>query len=138
MIAFVDSSVILRKLLGEPHSLAEWKSIRSAYASRILLVELGRVIDRLRLAGQINDEDVVSLHAEARRIVASIAVVPVTEEILARAQSAMPTSLGTLDAIHLATALELAAQVPGPLVLATHDLQLARAAQASGLEVCGI
>jgi len=138
MIAFVDSSVLLRKLLGEPHSLAEWKTIRSAYASRIILVELGRVIDRLRLAGQIDDEDVVSLHSESRRIVTSIAVVPITEDILARAQAAMPTALGTLDAIHLATALTVASQVSGELMLATHDLQLARAAQASGLAVCGI
>jgi predicted nucleic acid-binding protein len=49
----------------------------------------------------------------------------------------MPTTLGTLDALHLATALELAAGGVAGLVLATHDAQLARAARASGLEVIG-
>jgi len=138
VIAFVDSSVLLRLLLGEPKPLREWKTIGTAYASRILAVEIGRVIDRMRLAGDISDEEVVALHTEARRVLASIAIVPVTEEILARAQGPMPTALGTLDSIHLASALEVATRLEEPLVLATHDTQLGRAAQASGLSVCGI
>jgi predicted nucleic acid-binding protein len=138
VIAFVDSSVLLRLLLGEPRPLREWRSIRTAYASRILVVEVGRVIDRMRLAGDVSDEEVATLHVELRRVLASIAIVPVTEKILARAQGPMPTALGTLDAIHLACALEVASALEAPPVLATHDAQLARAAQASGLTVCGI
>jgi hypothetical protein len=42
----------------------------------------------------------------------------------------------SLAAIHLATAQELAT-ARAALVLATHDKQLARAARASGLDVCG-
>jgi hypothetical protein len=49
----------------------------------------------------------------------------------------MPTTLGTLDAIHLATALALATTLDEPLVVATHDAHLARAARASGLDVRG-
>ncbi len=45
--------------------------------------------------------------------------------------------LGSLDAFHLATAVELAAAKAPGLVLATHDRQLARAARASGLDVVG-
>jgi hypothetical protein len=47
--------------------------------------------------------------------------------------------LGTLDAIHLATALAWreAAGVED-LVMATHDLALATAARASGLRVVGL
>jgi predicted nucleic acid-binding protein len=67
----------------------------------------------------------------------SIEIVALTEPILRRAAGPMPTTLGTLDAIHLATALEIAPAVDGPLVVATHDRQLARAARASGLEVVG-
>jgi predicted nucleic acid-binding protein len=51
--------------------------------------------------------------------------------VLTRAAGPMPTVVGSLDAIHLATALE-----PG-FVLLTHDKQLARAARASGLDVGG-
>ena len=138
MIAYVDSSVLLRKLLGEPGPLKEWRSIRAAYASRVLIVEVGRVIDRLRLAGEIDDAQVAALHEESRRVCESIEILPLSERILGRAQGPMPTALGSLDAIHLATALEAAAGVGGPLVMLTHDVQLARAAQASGLPVRGV
>lgn len=138
MIAYIDSSVLLRKLFGEPHPLEEWPAIEEAYTSRVLLVEVGRVIDRCRLAGLIDDEEVAQLHLEARQVLRSIDVVGLTEPILVRAGGAMPTSLGTLDAVHLATVLELAATLERPPVLATHDAQLARAARASGLGVAGV
>ncbi|PWB76689.1 MAG: hypothetical protein C3F15_04755 [Holophagae bacterium] len=60
-----------------------------------------------------------------------------TRPVLARASQPMPTSLGTLDAIHLATALMWAEQAGSPLVMATHDRLLATAARASGLRVVG-
>jgi predicted nucleic acid-binding protein len=50
----------------------------------------------------------------------------------------MPTVLGTLDALHLATALEVKRALAPKLVLLTHDEQLARAARASGLAVLGV
>ena len=102
------------------------------------MLEVGRVIDRLRLGGDIDDEGVVQLHGDTRRALASAIVVPVSERILRRAQGPMPTTLGSLDAIHLASALEVAATVAQPPKFATHDAQLARAAQASGLVVCGV
>ncbi len=138
MTALLDTSVLLRKLFGERASLAEWSRITEACASRILLLELGRVIDRSRLAGDIDDRQVEHLHREARRLLRSVEVLALSERILVRAGGAMPTVLGSLDAIHLATALELAAARSGPLVLATHDEQLGRAARASGLEVWGV
>jgi predicted nucleic acid-binding protein len=138
MMALLDTSVLLRKLFGEPGSLAEWSRITDAYASRILLLELGRVFDRSRLAGDIDDRQVEHLHREARRLLRSVVVLALSERILTRAGGPMPTVLGSLDAIHLATALELAEARTGPLVLATHDEQLGRAARASGLDVWGV
>jgi hypothetical protein len=49
----------------------------------------------------------------------------------------MPTELGTLDAIHLATALLWKEMTKGDLVMATHDRALALGAQAHGLRVVG-
>lgn len=138
MIAYVDSSVLLRKLFGEPSALEEWSTIETAYASRLLPLEVGRVIDRARLAGKISDAEVADLHDEARRVLRSIEVLAITDRILDRAEGPMPTVLGSLDAIHLCTALELAQSLGAALVLATHDERLARAARASGLEVCGV
>ena len=49
----------------------------------------------------------------------------------------MPTELGTLDAIHLATALLWKELTREELTMATHDGALALAAQAHGLLVIG-
>jgi predicted nucleic acid-binding protein len=137
VIALLDTSVVLRKLYGEPDALPAWRLITRPFASRILPVELGRVIDRTRLLGEIDDDDVEQLQRESRRLLRSVDVVALSERILVRAAGPMPTVLGSLDAIHLATALEIAAARAEAVTVATHDRQLARAARASGLEVTG-
>jgi hypothetical protein len=50
----------------------------------------------------------------------------------------MPTELGTLDAIHLSTALLWKESARAKLVMATHDAALALGAQAHGLAVTGL
>ena len=63
--------------------------------------------------------------------------VDVTPGVLRRAADPFPTPLGTLDAIHLATAiLWREGRQEGP-VMATHDGQLATAARAVGLATAG-
>jgi hypothetical protein len=57
--------------------------------------------------------------------------------VLARAAHPLPTELGTLDAIHLATALLWREQRGDDIVMATHDGALATAARACGLVVLG-
>ena len=138
MIAYVDSSVLLRKLFGEPRSLSEWATIEVAYSSRLLPLEVGRVIDQCRLAGQITDDEVAQLHEQAHELMLAIDILAITDAILERAASPMPTVLGSLDSIHLSTAIELRRTLEKPIRVATHDVKLARAARSSGLEVCGI
>ena len=58
--------------------------------------------------------------------------------VLERAAQPMPTELGTLDAIHLATALLWKEMMGVELVMATHDGALALGAQAHGLPVVGV
>ena len=58
-------------------------------------------------------------------ILTGFEIVPIGEDILRRASDAFPTSLGSLDAIHLASALVVRDQV-SDLALATHDLELAK------------
>ncbi len=68
----------------------------------------------------------------------AVEVVEPTGVVLRRAAAPLPTPLGTLDAIHLATALlwsELRGQSP---VMLTHDRALATASRAFGLRVIGV
>jgi len=57
--------------------------------------------------------------------------------VLERAVEPFPTGLGSLDAIHLASALLARDSVEG-LVFATHDDQLGTAARATGFQVRGV
>jgi predicted nucleic acid-binding protein len=60
MIAYVDSSVLLRLVLGEPPVLKEWRSIATAVASGIVEVECLRTLDRLRLRVGVADRDLAA------------------------------------------------------------------------------
>jgi predicted nucleic acid-binding protein len=66
----------------------------------------------------------------------AFALAPVAASILERAADPFPTALGTLDAIHLATALQLRDEYPA-LAFATHDRELATAARSVGFTVEG-
>lgn len=138
MIAYLDSSVVLRMVLGQPGPLAEWSAITRGVTSALLEVECLRTIDRLRAGGALGTEDSAARREAVYRILDELEVVELSSAILRRAGQAMPVPLGTLDAIHLCTA-ELWREVTGqqPLI-ATHDQSLALAARASGFRVTGI
>jgi len=137
VIAYVDVSVLLRVVLGQPNALREWRRIERGVSSALVEIESLRTLDRLRLRAKLADRDVASRRAAILEIVSSLEVVEIEATVLDRAAQPMPTELGTLDAIHLATAL-LWREVTGiDLVMATHDGALALGARAHGLRVIG-
>jgi len=133
---YVDASVVLRILGGEPTPLDAWERIERPIASELVRVECLRTIDRARVQG-LSDAHVAERRAAALQTLSSIGLIPITSAVLDRASEPFPTSLGTLDAIHLASAVLARAQIPG-LILATHDEDLGRAARAMGFEVEGV
>jgi predicted nucleic acid-binding protein len=137
VIAYLDSSVLLRVVLGQSDALAQWAEIEDGVASRLVEVECLRTLDRLRLVESLDDHEIAIRREAVFRLLESLEIVELTRPVLARASQPMPTNLGTLDAIHLATALMWAEQAGSPLVMATHDQALATAARASGLRVIG-
>ena len=56
---------------------------------------------------------------------------------MTRASEPFPSVLGTLDALHLATALAWSDRMRQKLVMATQDAGLALAARSFGMEVLG-
>jgi predicted nucleic acid-binding protein len=133
---YLDTSVILRKLLHEPNSLPDWGRWSAAYASRLWRVEASRTLDRLRLEGRLDDEDVAALRRDIRQLHAALHIIPMGEAVLVRAGESFPTTLGTLDAIHLASALAVQGEVQLDRFL-THDRALALAAASMGFAVEG-
>ncbi|MBI4470893.1 MAG: PIN domain-containing protein [Acidobacteria bacterium] len=138
MIAYLDSSVLLRVILGQRDKLKEWKSIDRGVASALVETECLRSLDRLRLRSGTGDEEIAIRREAVFRLLESIEVVDLDQRILKRAAQPLPTELGTLDAIHLVTALDWGEESGKPLVMATHDQALGVAARACGLPVVGL
>ncbi len=68
----------------------------------------------------------------------STQTIELSSELLARAAAPLPVPLGTLDAIHLSSALQWRDGHPDDeFVVATHDRALGRAARIMGLTVIG-
>jgi predicted nucleic acid-binding protein len=122
---YVDTSALARMLLDEPDSAAIERSL-SGYeqrvASRLLQVELRRVGLRTNLLDGVGE------------LLAEVALIPFDEEIVTAAETVPPATVGTLDAIHLATAVHLAKA--GEIdALMTFDKRLAHGAREHGITV---
>ena len=137
MIAYLDASVILRLVLGQTDQLAEWPDVTAGVASALAEVECLRTLDRLRTERGVSEAIVASRREAVFHFMASIEIVETTHAVLDRASQPLPTTLGTLDAIHLATATLWSERTETELVMATHDHALARAARAIGFAVIG-
>lgn len=138
MIAYVDSSVVLRLVLNQPGQLDEWRSIITGVSSGLLEVECLRTLDRLKVHGHLSMDDVVVRRETVYRFIEAMEIVELSPAVLRRASQPMAVPLGSLDALHLASA-EVWREVRGKeLMMATHDRQLALASRASGFRVTGV
>lgn len=122
---YTDTSALVRLLLDEPDALAVERELDTfdwRVASRLLQVELRRVSLR---------ED---CRHDADQLLTDVSLIAMDEEILAAAETIVPTTVATLDAIHLATAVRLADE--GKLdAMMTYDKRLADGARRHGLTV---
>ncbi|OGQ51549.1 MAG: hypothetical protein A2W66_07575 [Deltaproteobacteria bacterium RIFCSPLOWO2_02_56_12] len=137
MTVYVDTSVVLRVLFREPNPIKAWGKWDKGYSSSLWRVEALRTVDRLRLSGNLFDGEVADLTRDIRVVHETLAIHPVSERILQRASESFPTVVGTLDAIHLATALAIR-EVEKVDFFMTHDLRLSTAARSLGFTVLGI
>ena len=140
MTTYLDTSVTLRYLLNEPGRLTEWGSWEKAYTSVVHRVEFFRAMDRLRLEGNIDDDMRVELQRQFDIVWETLYRIPISASILNRAAGSFPTVVGSLDSIHLSSALSA---IPPSFpdvenIFLTHDTQLARTAVAVGYKVLGI
>jgi predicted nucleic acid-binding protein len=137
VIAYLDTSALLRLVLGEPGALDVLRSCEALVSSELLAVESLRTIDRLRLQGTLSAEEAASRRATTTEWLEVVDLVLLQRSILARASEPFPIPLGTLDALHLATALVWQDRMHQAIVMATHDRDLALAGRSFGLEVLG-
>ncbi len=138
MICYLDSSIILRKILGQDDSLEEWRSIETAVSSELAEIECLRVVDRMRINGMLSEKASATQRKNVYAVLEAVALVPISRQIVQSSSRPLPAVVGTLDAIHLSTALMLRDSELPALVFCTHDKQLTRAAQALGMSCLGV
>jgi hypothetical protein len=93
MTVSVDSSVLLRIVLGVPGALPSWRRITQPVSSEVVRLECLRTIDRARATRRIRDEEVAERRAAIFEHVESFALVKLDSRVLERAADPFPTAL---------------------------------------------
>jgi predicted nucleic acid-binding protein len=134
---YVDTSALLRLVLRESGAIDDLRSADTLISSELTAVEIARTIDRMRLQGLLTTDEAGARLRLVHEWLEALDLVLLRPPVLARASEPMPVPLGTLDAIHLATALVWRDRVGPVASLATHDSALGTAARAFGFSVRG-
>ena len=130
-IIYCDSSALIKRT-GEEIDSEEVTSLIASFAedgSTLITSELARVeIRRAFIRDSALTGRTVTVDEQLLSTLGGIMLVDLDSDVLVVASQIEVLHLGTLDAIHLATAL-----LSGAHVLVTRDVQLARACQEVGL-----
>ena len=137
MRAYIDTSALLRLVLREPGGLEELRSYDGLVSSELIAIESCRTIDRLRLQGSLTTEEAAARLKVVAEWLEAIDLVLLRVPVLSRACDPLPMPLGSLDALHLATALIWRERVGELPMFATHDGSLALAARSYGFQSVG-
>jgi predicted nucleic acid-binding protein len=137
VIAYVDTSALLRIVLREPGALDNLRTYDGLVASELIAVESARTIDRLRIQGSLTTDEAAERRRAINEWLEAIDLVLLRPPVLNRASEPMPVPIGTLDALHLATALIWRDRFGALPEVATHDAALGSAARAFGFAVRG-
>lgn len=125
-VVYLDASAFVKLLMHEPETRALRRELRRwprRTSAALLRLEVMRAVRRAGLP---------RLVAEARRHLGSIHLIRLDDDLLARAAELDPPTIRSLDAIHLAAALSLGADLAA---VVTYDERMGGAAQTIGLPV---
>ncbi|MBK5233888.1 MAG: type II toxin-antitoxin system VapC family toxin [Thermoleophilia bacterium] len=123
---YCDTSA-LAKLVFDERESGEFAAFVDRSSGQLVSSQFGE-IELMRAAGRIDSETVDSV----LEILAQTILLPMTSSIQLRASYVRPPLLRSLDAIHLATAMEILVDLE---CLVTYDRRLAEAASEAGLKV---
>lgn len=126
MAFYLDTSALVKLVAAEfeTAALRSWIAVadRDFVASDLVRTELMRAVRRI-----VPDRALL-----AREVLDSITLIEVTSAVFDEAGRLDPSTLRSLDAVHLAVALDLGDDLDG---MVTYDERLAEAANANGVAV---
>ncbi len=128
--AYLDASALVKLVAREDESDALARAVAAIgiVSSGLAEAELPRALRR-RYA---DPDELAQVLDRCGRLLARVALVTVDRDVLSRAAALADPLLRTLDAIHVATALELGDEVP---TFVSYDARQLDAAAAAGLTV---
>lgn len=125
MNVYAESSAVAAWLLGEPGSDPVREQLAAAeivLSSDLTLVECERVLIRAHSSGRITEAAAADRRGRLSQVAEHWAVLALGAEIVRRARRPFPLEpIRTLDALHLATALQARALVPETRLLSLDD-----------------
>ncbi len=124
---YLDSSALLKLLHDEPEStaLADWLASRTG--TPVVSSELAKV-EVIRACRRIDPTTLT----EAAGLLAGLDLIPLSGAVIDQAADVGGTTLRSLDAIHLASALTIQHELSA---FVAYDHRLAEAASTAGLEL---
>lgn len=138
MIAYAESSAVLAWILGEPAGAAVRETLVRAervVASTVTPLECARALERRAAAGQVSEADALAARSLLDGATRTWVLLEMTGPVPPRAARRFPAEpVRTLDAIHLATALEFHRAV-GSLTMLSLDDRVRDNARLLGLEL---
>ncbi len=127
LLLYLDASALVKLVLPEKESQFLRKSLESwpaRVSSELARVEVIRAARRAAMDPAVEQR--------AHQVAAGLHLLKIDGELLDQAAALEPRKLGSLDALHLATALSLGADLGA---IATYDAALATAAAGLGVVV---
>jgi len=131
-VVYLDASAIVKLIADEEESAAlrAWLSRWSAAtSSELALTEVRRAVDRKRIGRPVTEQ--AALETAFARVLAGLDLVPLDRALLVAAGELPGAFMGSLDAIHVVSALTLGDAVAA---FVTYDERQAEGAAACGLE----
>ena len=133
MICYVDSSILLRFLLSGDDTLAKALEFEIIGSSELIRIECNRVLLRYRLEGLVDDIVLRDAGNNLEKILSGFYLIGINRAVKQRASEAFPTVIGTLDAIHLSSAVLWREHADDEILIMTFDKQMSVCAGAIGM-----
>ena len=139
LTCYIDTSAFLRWLLQSPGFYEGFASLDGWVSSVLLKVEVKRSLDRLYKNKDISMDEKETFLDYFLELEPFFTWIDIDEEVLSKASETFAYSVGSLDAIHLASAyLFKQNYVVGKYYLLTHDKELAKVAESLGISYKGV
>jgi len=136
MVAYLDSSVLLRYILLGDTGLEQVFESDIVVSSELLEIECRRVLHRYRLQGNLDDDGFLDALKRLDDVLEGVSVILLSAKVKKRSGETFPVIIKTLDALHLSSAIIFQAARPDEtLHIFSYDIGMNRCARALGFDV---